>query len=564
MGKQKKLIQASELTKIKPVLLKNGRADDFIKIQEYLKEFGYLNSEIYEKGILDDLTSVALAKYQKFFNLPHTGIFDVITKDSMTKPRCGLPDNSELDFSITCKWENKTELTYAFGVTTSDISGSTPFQAVRNAFLTWQNCIPLNFREVNSSQSPDIFIEWRASPDSDHNMGATTLAHADYPPKCGFINKTLPRPLHFNENISWCIGTIKDQYDIESVALHEIGHLLGLGHSNDANSIMFATINPNTIKKMSKDDLDGVRSLYGERQPLTSNSFFIHFTDIYVEDDSDNFMAGAGDIFYTFKIDNDVIAFVPPENTRKVDSGNRLPVSGDRLIQKNSDESFSIFGTVKDDDNFLTGDIDDAGYFLNTYSGSNNWWAGATTGSTINVSQRLDNDGLKVVVNYSITWVRSDRIINLNPGDTPPPPPPINIADGGTILYQGADYNSQISGIDGLMLIRPSQFFKIGDFNLPVSTSAQRPTLGGINIQFHMPGLPANSANSIKVGTQIQVTLYDRLISERHLGSSTVIFEDIAFLNSLPYSGTLDNGENGWSNKVVSIKIEHYEVVGPH
>jgi hypothetical protein len=43
------------------------------------------------------------------------------------------------------------------------------------------------------------------------------------------------------------VGT--NQYDFETIVLHELGHALGLGHSSDSTSVMYATLNLGVAKR---------------------------------------------------------------------------------------------------------------------------------------------------------------------------------------------------------------------------------------------------------------------------------------------------------------------------
>jgi len=62
-----------------------------------------------------------------------------------------------------------------------------------------------------------------------------------------------------NANFNWTIdGT---DFDAQTVLLHEEGHALGLGHSEEALAVMVATYDGER-RVLHPDDIDGINSLY--------------------------------------------------------------------------------------------------------------------------------------------------------------------------------------------------------------------------------------------------------------------------------------------------------------
>lgn len=253
-----------------PTLTRGQSDPEFARVQRFLARFGYLPSAGAEggagpsaaTGTLDDATSQALALFQQRHALPVTGVFDEATRAQMTKPRCGMPDvRNGVAFSTRCTWPTP-QLTFAFEDGTADTAGE--FGAVRNAIATWSGAVPFRFTEVGRTQSPDVAIDWRAAADPDHSMVGSVLAHADFPPGCGIITDSLPKPLHFDDSEhAWSVGAVAGAFDIETVALHELGHILGLQHSDVPGSVMFPTVDDNfTNRALTPDDLAGIRSLY--------------------------------------------------------------------------------------------------------------------------------------------------------------------------------------------------------------------------------------------------------------------------------------------------------------
>jgi hypothetical protein len=257
---------ANQIAQVGPTT-RGQKRDLFEHVQRFLVQFGYLPRGSYQEGVLDDITALALARYQELHRLRETGRFDEPTRDQMTMPRCGLADLEDgVRFDARCSWD-RTRLTFAFGQGTAQIPGNDEFQAVRNAFSTWQAVIPLTFQEVSLAGDPDIVVEWRPANDPDHSMVGQSIAHSDYPPGCDVITSVLPKPLHLdNDEVGWALGAVANRHDVQSAALHEIGHLLGLGHSEIPAAVMADGLPPNTTKRfLSADDINGARCLYWQK-----------------------------------------------------------------------------------------------------------------------------------------------------------------------------------------------------------------------------------------------------------------------------------------------------------
>ena len=69
-------------------------------------------------------------------------------------------------------------------------------------------------------------------------------------------------------------------FDFFPNALHEIGHILGLEHSDDENSVMWPYFNKNHTS-LQEDDIKGIQALYGKRQPIHGKKKNIVLTSEY-------------------------------------------------------------------------------------------------------------------------------------------------------------------------------------------------------------------------------------------------------------------------------------------
>jgi|GEM_PF-2071238 len=108
-----------------------------------------------------------------------------------------------------------------------------------------------------------------------YNFGVGgALAEAEYPPPIN--NYSVAGDIDFNTGVGWNIGST---YDLFSVAMHEIGHAIGMGESTSYGSVMQGAYAPHN--GLSNDDITGIRTIYsGARAydsyysaPTPNNSF---------------------------------------------------------------------------------------------------------------------------------------------------------------------------------------------------------------------------------------------------------------------------------------------------
>ncbi len=123
--------------------------------------------------------------------------------------------------------------------------------AIRDAFDTWtQTGIPVRFTFIRDSASADVhvrFIEQFANGISGKTVWSRNTA---WWLVASDIQLALAHPNG---------GTITPP-QMRAIALHEVGHLLGLDHANDAEHIMSARIR---VRELTAEDRATVRLVYG-------------------------------------------------------------------------------------------------------------------------------------------------------------------------------------------------------------------------------------------------------------------------------------------------------------
>lgn len=147
--------------------------------------------------------------------------------------------------------------------------------AVRNAFTSWEEvaCSKVAFTEeawmepavVNRDMTNRFFwaknqAQWTSVGGQPDTL-ALTFVYYDLA-----NNQAQDADIIMN-GVDWNWSTVNGGAsgriaDVETVALHEVGHFFGLGHTNDANAVMFPQNNASSRRMVSTDDVNGVCALY--------------------------------------------------------------------------------------------------------------------------------------------------------------------------------------------------------------------------------------------------------------------------------------------------------------
>jgi len=140
--------------------------------------------------------------------------------------------------------------------------------AIRRALATWEAATDIHFLEV--ADNGTAFNGAGAIGDirfGGHNFAGSTLAHGYYPPPNGV---TAAGDIHFDGGFNWWAGAAAPpggSYDLESVALHEIGHAIGLTHAAAGGDVMDPTIGSGTTERVltagAGSDTALIQSIYG-------------------------------------------------------------------------------------------------------------------------------------------------------------------------------------------------------------------------------------------------------------------------------------------------------------
>ncbi|XP_022079404.1 72 kDa type IV collagenase-like [Acanthaster planci] len=232
-----------------------------------------------QKSIQADETVLGSSKT---FPRDHAGSRHVAGRAAKGRPRCGVPDPVKVQddgpslnenrrqkrYSVDwTKW-NKNHLTYRilnypyhYRMTEDQVDDS-----IDRAFKQWGDATPLTFRRITYGHA-DIHIKfatWHHDCPYEFDGINGTIAHAFVP---NGLHGDLDGDVHFDDSEVYTYWG-DEGYNLFQVALHELGHSLGLQHSWTEGAVMapeYSGYIPDLA--LQEDDIRAAQLLYGTLEP---------------------------------------------------------------------------------------------------------------------------------------------------------------------------------------------------------------------------------------------------------------------------------------------------------
>lgn len=219
-----------------------------------LLDSGYLSDFTSEDFSIDNLTKVAeieeaIRNYQLFNGLPADGCCDAETAKHLSAPRCDLKDIGDKQGVTLARWPT-LDITWCADETSwNGLALTLAIMEFESAWKKWSQVCAIKPVQVYHANEANVLLK----------IGATdSLAVSGYPgPGIKQVRVT------FSNRVAWShLPTDPKEIRLETCAVHEFGHVLGIPHL-PAPSLMQPKYD-SSITEPLKPDIEEAVLRYGE------------------------------------------------------------------------------------------------------------------------------------------------------------------------------------------------------------------------------------------------------------------------------------------------------------
>ncbi|GFG29462.1 hypothetical protein Cfor_02853 [Coptotermes formosanus] len=242
---------------------------------KFMRQYGYLEQGTPDSEALYNEEAIieAIKTVQKYGAIPQTGKLDNATLQLMVSKRCGVPDivrhkgDRQKRYVVGAAGWKKRDISYFVANWSPKLSEDDVVNEMKKAFKAWSGYARLNFHHVQNPNA-DITIAFGRGPHQDgypFDGPGNILAHAFYP----YEMDSYGGDIHFDDDEDWKVvenASADDGVDFFTVAVHELGHSLGLAHSPVSTSIMFPYYKGHQNNfQLGYDDILAMYELYNHK-----------------------------------------------------------------------------------------------------------------------------------------------------------------------------------------------------------------------------------------------------------------------------------------------------------